>query len=83
VVELTGERDEVANMDGLFVVGLGLIALVFGLLEVFPRLERLNPRIRKATGILRGREIGGYALMAFGAALIIIGLIAVAVELFS
>lgn len=69
-------------MDGLFLVGLGLIALVIGLLEVFP-LERLNPRIRKATGILRGRQIAGYVLMALGGVLILIGLLAVAIELLS
>jgi hypothetical protein len=35
-------------MDGLFVAGLGLIAFLLGVLERLP-LERLNPRIRKAT----------------------------------
>ena len=69
-------------MDGLFVVGLGLIAFVLGLLEAFP-LERLNPRIRKATGILRGRVVAGYALMAIGGVLIAIGLVAAAIELLS
>lgn len=68
-------------MDGLFLVGLGLLAIFVGITNALP-LHRLNPRIRKpVTGISRGRELGGYALMIFGGILVGIGLIAVALHL--
>lgn len=67
-------------MDGLFLVGLGVVALLVGLINAFP-LRRLDPRIPKTTGLFRGRELGGYAIMILGGILVIIGLIATAIEL--
>jgi hypothetical protein len=67
-------------MEGLFLVALGLIAIFVGFLNAFP-LQRLNPRLRRPTAYLRGRERGGYVIMGFGALLILIGLIAVALHL--
>jgi hypothetical protein len=66
-------------VDGLFLVALGVVALLIGLINAFP-LRRLDPRFPESTGVFRGRELGGYAIMALGAILVAIGLVAVVVE---
>jgi hypothetical protein len=48
-------------------------------LGAFP-LQRLNPRIPKSTGYLRGAEIGGYVVMVLGAILLVVGLVGAVIQ---
>jgi hypothetical protein len=65
-------------MDGVLLMGLGLIALLLGLAGILPR--RLNPRIPKPTGYLRGGEVGSYIMMTLGVILLLVGLGSVVVQ---
>lgn len=67
--------------DGLFLVVLGFAAIFIGLLRTASRL--LHKGMPKSTGYLRGQEIASYVVMGLGALLVVIGIVAIGVDLLS
>ena len=65
--------------DGLFVLGLGVALVLFGLLGVLP--GRLDKSMPKSTGYARGQEVGSYFVLGLGGLLVVGGLVAVVVDL--
>jgi hypothetical protein len=69
-------------MDGLFLVALGGIFFLLGLLGAFPmhRLTSIPRSARRPLAISGEQKIGSYAAMALGGVLIVIGLIGALVQ---
>jgi hypothetical protein len=67
--------------DGLFLVGLGIVVILIGLLRTMPRL--VNKDLPKSTGYLRGQEIGSYIAVGLGGVILLLGLGAILVDLVS
>lgn len=66
---------------GLFLIVLGIVIILLGLLRMMPRLVKSD--MPRSTGYLRGQEIGSYVAMGLGGIMVVMGLGAIVVNLLS
>ena len=65
--------------DGVFLIVLGLVVILLGLLRTAGRI--LKKDLPRSTDYMRGQEIGSYIAMGLGGILVLAGLGTVLVQL--